>query len=221
VLRLAYTLTTAWDTLPLLLTRLNQTYPQLEVDAREVFGSDISDLLLSEEYDLAIAPMTSYAPGLHSRVVRREPLRIAVSEQDPLAKRDSVALRELRDLRFELWPREMSPGFYDAVLGACRVAGFEPSIDEHAAGNTVWGYLAHGRGVALINASLAEQLPRGVALVKTTKATPTLTFAAVWHRGDLATVDRALEVVAALGAERHWLPAEPDPRRRQVREPAH
>src|SRR5215469_3440442 len=33
-------------------------------------------------------------------------------------------------------------------------------------GNTVWSYLARGRGVALINSSLAEQLPRGVTLIE-------------------------------------------------------
>src|SRR5215472_12151679 len=34
-------------------------------------------------------------------------------------------------------------------------------------GNTVWSYLARGRGVALINSSLTEQLsPRGVTLIE-------------------------------------------------------
>jgi hypothetical protein len=44
----------------------------------------------------------------------------------------------------------MSPGYYDAILAACRAAGFEPVLDEHAAGSTVWGFIAQGRGVGLV-----------------------------------------------------------------------
>ncbi len=204
-LRLAYTLTTVWDTVPRLLSRISELYPQLEVDAREVFGSDIPELLIAEQYDLAIAPMTSYPAGFHRRAIRQEQLRIALSDADPLAQRGSISLADLRERRFELWPREMSPGFYDAVLSACHVAGFEPLIDEHAAGNTVWGYLARGRGIALINNSLSEQLPRGVALVQTARPTPPLTFEAVWYRNDLATIDRALNAASVLASERNWL----------------
>src|SRR5262250_3826811 len=40
-LRLAYTLTTVWDTTPTLLVRMNDAYPQIKVQAREVFGADV------------------------------------------------------------------------------------------------------------------------------------------------------------------------------------
>lgn len=204
-LRLAYTLTTVWDTIPSLLARLGELYPQLKVEAREVFGGDIPELLLAERYDLALAPMTSYPRGVRRRTVRREPLRVAISETDPLADRKQIALATLRGRPFEVWPREMAPGFYDAVLGACRAAGFEPQLDQRAAGNTVWGYLARGRGVALINDSLSEQLPRGITLVELAPPTAMLTIDAVWHQEELPTIERALEAAAQLAAERAWL----------------
>ena len=59
-LRLAYTLTTAWDTIPKLLTRMAEVHPQVKVEAREVFGADIPELLAAERYDLALAP---HGPG--------------------------------------------------------------------------------------------------------------------------------------------------------------
>src|SRR5262249_49365885 len=40
-LRLAYTLTTVWDTLPKLLARLAEVHPQVKVQAGEGFGADI------------------------------------------------------------------------------------------------------------------------------------------------------------------------------------
>ena len=44
-LRLAYTLTTVWDTIPKLLSHMGEVHPQLKVEAREVFGADIPELL--------------------------------------------------------------------------------------------------------------------------------------------------------------------------------
>lgn len=203
-LRLAYTLTTVWDTVPRLLTALGERYPQLKVEAREVFSADIPALLLSEQYDLAIAPMTSYPSGFHTRAIRREALQALLSDSDPLSRRGRLELSQLRGRRFELWPREMAAGFFDAVVGACHAAGFDPALDQHAAGNTVWGYVASGRGVALINASLAQQLPRGVTLLDVTPP-GMLILDAVWHQPQLATVQRALDIAAELGDELGWL----------------
>jgi DNA-binding transcriptional LysR family regulator len=202
--RMCYTLTTVWDTIPRLLVRIAERYSQLRVEAREVFGGDIPDLLLAEGCDLAVAPMTSYPRGFHRRIVRRERLCVAVSETDPLTRSKRVDLADLRDRRFEVWPREMAPGFYDTVVGACRDAGFEPRLDENAAGNTVWGYLARGRGVALINNSLAEQLPRGVTLIELAPPHAVLTYEAVWLRADLPAIERVLDVAAQLAEERNW-----------------
>jgi DNA-binding transcriptional LysR family regulator len=204
-LRLAYTLTTVWDTIPRLLARLSQVHPQVKVEAREVFGADIPELLVAERYDLALAPMTSYPRGFHTRTVRREPLRVALSETDPLARRKSIGLATLADRLFEVWPRDMAPGFYDTVVGTCRTAGFEPSLDEQAAGNTVWGNLTRGRGVALINASLAEQLPRGITLVDLAPPNATLSYDAVWHQGQRPLIQQSLHVAAQLANEEGWL----------------
>jgi len=203
-LRLAYTLTTVWDTVPKLLGSLSDVHPHLKVEAREVFGADVPELLLDDRCDLAIAPMTSYPKGFRSRAVRREPLRIALSDTDPLADREQLELTALAERVFEVWPREMAPGFYDTIIGACHAAGFEPKLDHRAAGNTVWGSIARGRGVGLINASLAEQLPRGVALVDLAQPA-TLTFDAVWHHPELPPIERTLEVAAELGTEAGWL----------------
>jgi hypothetical protein len=112
-------------------------YPQLTVDAREVFGGDIAELLLHERYELASAPMTSYPRGFRHQTVRRERLRVALGDGHPLA-RSSIELSELRDQTFEICPRD----------------------PQHRR-----GYIARGHGVGLINASLAEQLPPGTTLV--------------------------------------------------------
>jgi DNA-binding transcriptional LysR family regulator len=204
-LRLVYTLATAYETTPSLLERLSQRHPELKINAREVYGADVVDLLLGGQCDLALAPMTSYPDGLRQRLVRREVLRVAFSVQHPLAGTDQVELPALRDERFEVWPRQMSPGYYDVVVGACRAAGFEPSLDEHGAGSTVWGYIAQGRGAGLVVSSLFEQLPPGITLVNLAPPRPTLAINAVWlDDGEPPTVGRFLDVAASMAAECGW-----------------
>ena len=109
-------------------------------------------------------------------------MRVAVGEQHRLADREQIELASLRDETLELWPHEMAPGYYDAIIAACRMAGFEPHVDQHGAGSTVWGYIAEGRGVGLVVSSLIEQLPRGVKLVDLAPPRPMLTVNAVWRQ---------------------------------------
>lgn len=205
-LRIGYTLTTAWDTMPSLLSELAERLPQLKVEAREVFGGDIADLLSSGRYDLALAPATNYPPDIRRHTLRREPLQVALGEKHPLAENATIGLRALSEAQFELWPHAMAPGFYDTVLGACRAAGFEPRLDDRATGNTVWGYIARGRGVGLINGSLAKQLPRGIKLVDIADPPPSLAIDAVWLRDDDSPVlARTLEVLEVYAAEQGWI----------------
>jgi DNA-binding transcriptional LysR family regulator len=205
-LRLAYTLTAAWETIPVLLADLGARCPDLRVEAREVFGADVGELLLDERIDLAIAPMTSHPRTIRHKTIRREVLRIAMSTRRTAAGTPVVNLSSLRDDQFEIWPREMAPGFYDAVVGACRAAGFEPNLDERAGGNTVWGYIAQDLGVGLVNGSLAEQLPSGIKLMELAPAASKLTIHALWRRDDeLPVVERTLDALASIAAQRHWL----------------
>ena len=207
ILRLAYTLTTVWDTTPALLARLGDLHRHLRVDAREVFGGDIEALLADGRYDLALAPRTDYPKSFHDREIRSERMRLAVGENHPLAARRRVKLDALSGERFEVWPREMSPGFYDTVLGICRGAGFEPHLDERAAGNTVWGYIARGRGVGLHQRVARRAAAAGRHAGRPGRAPqPRIAIDAVWHgREPIPVVERVLKVAGALGAERGWV----------------
>jgi DNA-binding transcriptional LysR family regulator len=205
ILRLVYTLTGAFETVPLLLERHGKNYPLLKIEAREVFGGDIPALLHDDGCDLALAPLTSYPDGIRQRTIRREVVRVAVGEGHRLAESEQIELGSLRDETLELWPHEMAPGYYDAVVAACHTAGFEPKIDQHGAGATVWGYIAEGRGVGLVVSSLIEQLPRRVKLVDLTPPRPMLTVNAVWRDDhEIPALERLFETAGMLAREHHW-----------------
>jgi DNA-binding transcriptional LysR family regulator len=204
-LRLVYSLVSAFETVPVLLARLGKDYPLLKVEAREVFGSDVPGLLGEGQCDVALAPSTSYGADLRQRTLRREVIRLAVGERHRLAGSEQAELGSLAREQFELWPREMSPGYYDAIVAACRAAGFEPRVDEHGAGSTVWGYIAQGRGIGLVVSSLIEQLPHGVTLLDLAPPSPMLTVNAVWrHDHEIPAIERFFETAKRLTRERHW-----------------
>jgi DNA-binding transcriptional LysR family regulator len=136
--------------------------------------------------------LTSYPDDIRQRRARREVVRVAVGEHHRLADREQIDLGSLRNETLELSPREIAPGYYDAIIAACHTAGYEPKVDQHGAGSTVWGYIAEGRGVGLVVSSLIEQLPRGVKLLDLAPPRPMLTVNAVWREDHELPGDRAL-----------------------------
>jgi DNA-binding transcriptional LysR family regulator len=204
-LRLAYTLATVYETLPALIDALAAEHPELKVTPREVFAEDIERLLADERIDLALAPHVGHRTGLDQHPIRLEPFVAAVAENHPLATEPQVPLAALADETIELWPQTMSPGYYDSVVAACRDAGFEPRLDEQAAGSTVWGHIARGRGVGLVVGSLRHQLPRGLTLLPLATPAPALTIDLVWPTDRTTPAIRRLIIVAdRLAEDRGW-----------------
>jgi DNA-binding transcriptional LysR family regulator len=205
-LRLAYTLSTVYETLPALVDALAAEHPELRVRPREVFAEDIERMLAERRIDVALAPHVGPRPGVDQQRVRDEPFVAAVAETHPLAAEPQIALAALADETVELWPHAMSPGYYAAAVAACRDAGFEPRLDEQAAGSTVWGDIARGRGVGLVVGSLRQQLPRGLTLVALAPPVPTLAIDLVWPVDRTTPAVRRLAAVAdQVSHDRGWL----------------
>ena len=209
-LRIAYTLTSAYETFPELQTGLNRSLPGLDVVSREVFGGDVPALLSNGAFHLALAPRWPLPEGFSSLELRTEPFVVALGEKHHLADSEGIALTALADEPLELWPRHMAPGFYDAVVAACRGAGFEPRLDRNAAGSVVWRTIAEARGVGLVVKSLERQLPRGVRLVPLRPPQPApLHVDLIWLDDpvDPALV-RFCELAREIAAAEGWLPAQ-------------
>ena len=181
--------------------------PGLDIRAREVFGSDVHRLLLDGDFDVALAPRFPLPERLASQPLRVEPLLAAVSENHPLADKSRIDLRELQHELFELWPREMAPGYYDAVVAACRAAGFEPRIDASAGGSISWANIARGRGVGLIVRSLQAQLSHGVRFLPLRTPFPApLPIDVVWASDPVVPAVERFSELARNVADRHrWL----------------
>jgi DNA-binding transcriptional LysR family regulator len=207
-LRIAYTLTSAYETFPELQTALRRGLPGLDVVSREVFGGDVPALLSNGAFHLALAPRWPLPDGFASQPVRREPFVVALGEKHYLADSEGIELSALQDEPLELWPRHMAPGFYDAVVAACRGAGFEPRLDRSAAGSVVWRTIAEGRGVGLVVKSLERQLPRGARLVPIRPPQPApLHVDLIWLDDPIdPALERFCELAREIAVAEGWLP---------------
>jgi DNA-binding transcriptional LysR family regulator len=207
-LRIAYTLTSAYETFPELQAALNEALPDLDVVSREVFGGDVPALLANGAFHLALVPRAPLQDGFASQPVREEPFVAALGLNHPLAGHEGINLRLFEHEPFELWPRHMAPGFYDAVVAACRSAGFEPRLDKTATGSVVWATIADGRGVALVVRSLAAQLPSGIRLIPLRPPQPApLHIDVLWFSDHVdPTVERFCELAREVARREGWLP---------------
>ena len=99
------------------------------LDAREL----PMDQLIASVADGSLDAAVAMAPpddtvGLTVDVVHVGTADVMIAESHPLAGAAEVSLGELVGTPLLLTPRATNPGMYDAVVGPCRAAGFEPEV---------------------------------------------------------------------------------------------
>jgi DNA-binding transcriptional LysR family regulator len=123
--------------------------------------------------------------SLMSEVMIREALVLALPPKHRLASRSRLPLLAVANELFILPPHDVVPVFHDAVLKACRAAGFIPHAPHEADHlHMVLGLVAAGAGVALVPAS-ASKIQHGRVTFRTLHPAPErLETALAWRRGD-------------------------------------
>jgi DNA-binding transcriptional LysR family regulator len=205
-LRVGHTLTAAYEALPKIIDELRNRTPDLRVYAREFYGAELLPALAEGRVDLGLAREPEPPEGLASQEIRREPWMAALSERHPLANEPEITLEALEGETVAVWPRELNPGYYDALVGAFERVGMEPETDTSPGGTSIWGEVATGRRVTLAVASLARQRPHGMALVPLRPPAPTLGLSVVWRANHLTPAARRfLEAAEAVSDAEGWL----------------
>jgi len=94
--------------------------------------------------------------------LREERYVVALPEGHRLASRSRVRMADLRDEDLIVHSGHGRSAMYDAVVGLCRDAGFEPVIrHEVAETSTLVTFVAAGLGVAVVPAPVAELVVAG------------------------------------------------------------
>jgi DNA-binding transcriptional LysR family regulator len=97
-----------------------------------------------------------------------------------------------------LFPRAVGPTLYDTVIGACRQAGFEPTIGQLATQiASVVNLVAAELGVSMVPASMGQVRVTGVVYRPIAGQSPTARLALVHRRGETSPVVRNFNAAAA------------------------
>jgi DNA-binding transcriptional LysR family regulator len=134
---------------------------------------------------------------LVAETVYEEPVTVVLPTGHPLGGRRSLRLAALAAEPFVLFPRDLRPGWYDFVLGACREAGFQPVVAEEAPElATAMALVAAGLGVTLVPASVKDLRRSGVEYRELAAPAPRTRLVALRRAGERApVVARFLHVV--------------------------
>jgi DNA-binding transcriptional LysR family regulator len=208
--RLGMVVSAAHETVPELLAALRAAHPDITVQARESWSSELDAGLRAGRFDLVLARMIPRRPGLARRTVRREPLVAVVGAAHPLATRETAALSDLYGSRLRLVPGDVAPDYRSALLATLARAGLEFEVDDCQV--LGWRHLglADGKGFALVPGSLGALPTADGVVLPLVDHLPAPDLELVWRGDALPPAGAAfIRIVEATARERGWLETSP------------
>jgi DNA-binding transcriptional LysR family regulator len=146
--------------------KFREVLPGVAVVMEEAGSSELVDALLHKRLDAAfVRSPVGNVPDLLVEAVLDEPMVAALPVGHALAAESAtpLALSDLAREAFVLYRRPAGPGLYDAILAACRAAGFSPALAQEAPRLTATlSLVAAGLGVSVVPASMQRLGGEGI-----------------------------------------------------------
>ena len=192
-LRVGFTSTATFNVVvPSAIRTFRRAYPEIHLTLEEANTTPLITGLREGTLDAVfLRPGTPDTAELQLRVVSEEPMVIALPKRHPAAARKEIDLATLKDDPFLLFPREVAPTIYDAVVDACRKAGFEPIIGQAAPHFiSIVNLVAAELGVSIIPESMTQVRVTGIVYRQISGRVPTTRLALAYRRGETSPVVR-------------------------------
>jgi DNA-binding transcriptional LysR family regulator len=149
--------------LPSIIERFRHLYPDIELELHEMPIGEQHVALARGVIDIGLLRPQPAPAELEIQAVLEDPFLAAVPQTHPLAKRQSVRLKELAGEPMIMFPQRGSPLFHSRIMAMCERAGFTPKVVQQATQiHTVAGLVGAGIGLAIIPATVCNLHPRGV-----------------------------------------------------------
>ncbi|GAB1477278.1 LysR family transcriptional regulator [Bacillota bacterium] len=128
--RIGFFGTGLFRTLPLLFREFHDKYPNVSLRLKDCTHAYLSESYLGESADVLLLP-SFQAIGfddIESRLLFSDDMCVAVGKEHPLALKEEVSAKDLKDEAFIIMGRHNSLRDYDFVSHMCREASFVPKI---------------------------------------------------------------------------------------------
>jgi DNA-binding transcriptional LysR family regulator len=186
--------------------------PDVEVSLEEHQSTELALALREGRLDVAfLRPPLKTEEGLTLHLLEEEDMVVAVPSGHALAKRKEIELRELATETFILYPRAVRPGLADAVVAACKNAGFTPRVEQYAPQlSATINLVAASLGISIVPRSMQGLQPQAVAYIPL-RGRPVLAQVGIAHRsGETSAVTlKFIELARSLSAPGPLLESKP------------
>ena len=171
--------------LPTILYAFRNRYPDVHVAVRELDSAVQFEALAAETTDIAfVHPPLRTAPAFSQIVVERDPLVAVLPVSHRLAGAKLIALADLADDPWIMFPRDASNAIYDRIMATCERAGFAPKVVQEAGPvPTRLGLVASGFGIHLVHKAWEIMRYPGIVYVPI-HPTATIAHACYWRKAD-------------------------------------
>jgi DNA-binding transcriptional LysR family regulator len=196
-LRIAYSWSTRFETLPALGRAFRASHPDVELLAQEMWNARMPAAFASGSIDISLSLCPEIAAELELAPIRKERMVALLPMAHRLAGEEAIPLSALSDEEFVVFPREIAPRLHDAFMAIYRGAGFEPRVRNESF-HTGWdlGVLAEIPAAAIAPQTVAGGLPDGIVAVAISEPTDALETCLVWRTDDTSPALAALVEVA-------------------------
>ncbi|MEO0826803.1 MAG: LysR substrate-binding domain-containing protein [Cyanobacteria bacterium J06639_16] len=170
--------------LPMVVRQFKQRFPDIHLTLKRLQTNEQVKALLDGELHVGLLHPPIETPLLLQDVIYREPLIAALPDSHPLAidAPHPISVKNLANEPFILFPRQVGPILYDAIISFCQQAGFSPNVIQEAfPQQTILGLVAGSLGVSLLHASSQHIRQQGVTVRPLLEATPILESAIAWR----------------------------------------
>jgi DNA-binding transcriptional LysR family regulator len=196
-LRIAYSWSTRFETLPALGRAFREGHPAVELLAQEMWNARMPAAFATGSIDVALSVCPEISAELELAPIRKERFVALLPEGHPLAREETIPLSALAHEEFVLFPRDIAPRLHDAFVAVYRRAGFEPQVRNESF-HTGWdlGVLAEVPAAAIAPQTVGGGLPDGIVAVALSEPTDSLETCLVWRGDDRSPAVAAFVAVA-------------------------
>ena len=184
-LRLGFAQSLSWHgTVPESLRHFRKLQPDAELQLKPLSSFEQIAAVRSGSLDAGyVFIMGSAADELAQLQAGLVNLMLAVPNGHALTKFKKLRLRHLIGAPFILFPRRVSPIFFDRLMAGCARGGLTPHVVQESADETaILSLVACGVGVAFVSSASQWRCPAGITLLPVIDLHLKLPFALIWRK---------------------------------------
>ncbi|MFJ4067352.1 LysR substrate-binding domain-containing protein [Pseudomonas sp. NPDC089996] len=171
------------DVLPPLIERFKQNHPLITVSVREIDSAEAIPALEAGDIDIAFARLEgNLGRHIQSLPLSEDRLAVALPKDHALAAKESISLQSLADETLVMASRDVSPVYFDYLVGQCKASGFAPRIVHQVRSvSSQVAFVSCGQGIALVPTSMGKLAPENVVIRPLHPEVKVVITAMAWH----------------------------------------